>query len=152
LRVAFKGTGRRFSHGFVLGIIGIAVRMIEGTLHLNALWIGARGAAWRENVSWSWSSRHWRFKSNWLFRVGYGSSPTAWVDHASSDHEFPGSAKRRLCFHCVARHSVGGSAQQAVIRLAEASVGTSAIAPSRLTIRTAAVGCRFRAGRHRNSV
>ncbi|WNC94944.1 hypothetical protein RI103_34205 [Paraburkholderia sp. FT54] len=71
LRVAFKGTGRQFSHGFVLGIIGIAVRMIEGTLHLNALWIGARGAAWRENVSWSWSSRHWRFKSNWLFRVGF---------------------------------------------------------------------------------
>ncbi|RQR22619.1 MFS transporter [Burkholderia sp. Bp9143] len=45
LRVAFSGTGGQFSDGFVLGIIGIAVSMAAGTLHLNALWMGALGAA-----------------------------------------------------------------------------------------------------------
>jgi putative MFS transporter len=45
LRVAFSGTGGQFSDGFVLGIIGIAVSMAAGTLHLNAVWMGALGAA-----------------------------------------------------------------------------------------------------------
>jgi MFS transporter, putative metabolite transport protein len=45
LRVAFSGTGGQFSDGFVLGIIGIAVSMASNTLHLNALWMGALGAA-----------------------------------------------------------------------------------------------------------
>ncbi|MEX3997665.1 MFS transporter [Paraburkholderia sp. EG285A] len=45
LRVAFSGTGGQFSDGFVLGIIGIAVSMAAGALHLNALWMGALGAA-----------------------------------------------------------------------------------------------------------
>ncbi|MXN77747.1 MFS transporter [Burkholderia sp. 4701] len=45
LRVAFSGTGGQFSDGFVLGIIGIAVSMAAGVLHLNALWMGALGAA-----------------------------------------------------------------------------------------------------------
>ena len=43
--VAFSGTGGQFSDGFVLGIIGIAVSMAAGPLHLNALWIGLLGAA-----------------------------------------------------------------------------------------------------------
>ncbi|WP_218829741.1 MFS transporter [Burkholderia aenigmatica] len=45
VRVAFSGTGGQFSDGFVLGIIGIAVSMAAGTLHLDALWMGALGAA-----------------------------------------------------------------------------------------------------------
>lgn len=45
LRVALSGTGGQFSDGFVLGIIGIAVSMAAGTLHLNAVWMGALGAA-----------------------------------------------------------------------------------------------------------
>ncbi|GAB3630587.1 MFS transporter [Pandoraea terrae] len=45
LRVAFSGTGGQFSDGFVLGIIGIAVSMAAGPLHLNALWMGLLGAA-----------------------------------------------------------------------------------------------------------
>ncbi|RQR51584.1 MFS transporter [Burkholderia sp. Bp9140] len=45
VRVAFSGTGGQFSDGFVLGIIGIAVSMAAGTLHLNALWMGGLGAA-----------------------------------------------------------------------------------------------------------
>ncbi|WP_208456797.1 MFS transporter [Burkholderia sp. BCC0397] len=45
LRVAFSGTGGQFSDGFVLGIIGIAVSMAAGALHLDALWMGALGAA-----------------------------------------------------------------------------------------------------------
>ncbi|WP_218000412.1 MFS transporter [Paraburkholderia heleia] len=45
LRVAFSGTGGQFSDGFVLGIIGIAVSMAAGALHLNAIWMGALGAA-----------------------------------------------------------------------------------------------------------
>lgn len=43
--VAFSGTGGQFSDGFVLGIIGIAVSMAAGPLHLNALWMGLLGAA-----------------------------------------------------------------------------------------------------------
>jgi putative MFS transporter len=45
LRVAFSGTGGQFSDGFVLGIIGLAVSMAAGPLHLNTLWMGALGAA-----------------------------------------------------------------------------------------------------------
>lgn len=45
LRVAFSGTGGQFSDGFVLGIIGIAVSMAAGPLHLDALWMGLLGAA-----------------------------------------------------------------------------------------------------------
>ncbi|MDR0241964.1 MAG: MFS transporter [Burkholderia sp.] len=45
VRVAFSGTGGQFSDGFVLGIIGIAVSMAAGALHLDALWMGALGAA-----------------------------------------------------------------------------------------------------------
>jgi putative MFS transporter len=51
LRVAFSGTGGQLGDGFVLGIIGFAVSMVAGTPHLNALWMGALGAARRENVS-----------------------------------------------------------------------------------------------------
>ncbi|WP_109476106.1 MFS transporter [Paraburkholderia sp. C35] len=43
--VAFSGTGGQFSDGFVLGIIGIAVSMAAGPLHLDALWMGLLGAA-----------------------------------------------------------------------------------------------------------
>jgi putative MFS transporter len=43
--VAFSGTGGQFSDGFVLGIIGIAVSMAVGPLHLDALWMGLLGAA-----------------------------------------------------------------------------------------------------------
>jgi len=43
--VAFSGTGGQFSDGFVLGIIGIAVSMAAGPLHLDAVWMGLLGAA-----------------------------------------------------------------------------------------------------------
>ncbi len=43
--IAFRGTGGQFSDGFVLGIIGIAVSMAAGPLHLDALWMGLLGAA-----------------------------------------------------------------------------------------------------------
>jgi MFS transporter, putative metabolite transport protein len=43
--VAFSGTGGQFSDGFVLGIIGIAVSMAAGPMHLDALWMGLLGAA-----------------------------------------------------------------------------------------------------------
>lgn len=43
--VAFSGTGGQFSDGFVLGIIGIAVSMAAGPLHLDAFWMGLLGAA-----------------------------------------------------------------------------------------------------------
>lgn len=43
--VAFSGTGGQFSDGFVLGIIGIAVSMAAGPLHLDAIWMGLLGAA-----------------------------------------------------------------------------------------------------------
>ncbi|MGF6838821.1 putative MFS transporter [Paraburkholderia youngii] len=43
--VAFSGTGGQFSDGFVLGIIGIAVSMATGPLHLDAFWMGLLGAA-----------------------------------------------------------------------------------------------------------
>jgi MFS transporter, putative metabolite transport protein len=45
LGVALSGTGGQFSDGFVLGIIGIAVSMAAGPLHLDALWMGLLGAA-----------------------------------------------------------------------------------------------------------
>ncbi|MGJ0522225.1 MFS transporter [Burkholderia gladioli] len=45
LGVALSGTGGQFSDGFVLGIIGIAVSMAAGALHLDAVWMGLLGAA-----------------------------------------------------------------------------------------------------------
>lgn len=45
IRTVISGTGGQFSDGFVLGVIGIAVSMAAGPLHLNALWMGLLGAA-----------------------------------------------------------------------------------------------------------
>jgi putative MFS transporter len=39
IRTVFSGTGGQFSDCFVLGIIGIAVSMAAGPLHLTALWM-----------------------------------------------------------------------------------------------------------------